>query len=1134
MKNISKIIWLLFFAFVALTFNALSVYAVTETVQYSYDNARQIRSVTYTDGTRIDNVYDTSGNRLSESISLSGVPANNPPSQPINPAPSDSATDVNMTVDLFWAVSSDPDTGDVVTYDIYLGTSPNPILIRSGYQSTSYTVKLKSLTTYYWKIAARDNHNAISESQIWSFTTNKAPTADFAFSGNNVVGPITIDFTDTSISDNVIGSWEWDFDNDGDVDSTIQNPSHLFGPGIHTVGLTIEDIYGNSDTEIKTNCLVILADNDNDGVIDDFDNCPSYYNPGQEDLDGDGTGDICDQCPDDPTNDMDNDDICGQSDNCPRIFNPDQTDPDGDGIGDACSADADSDGILNESDNCPLTYNPDQADYDGDGLGDACTINHCINTVQELIIVLGPAANNRMNDVIMLVQGIYQTTEPLSYHVLDYKEKFSLVIRGGYISGCTANVTDPSNTIIDGRNSDISILFVESNNLTHYKYRALLVEGVTIKNAGRYEIEVNVPGDIEIKDSIIEGDTSIGYESGGVYIYSTAGDAILNNNIVRGTGQVQHRGIYIYSSGNSQVNDNTIINNYNATSAGAALYVYTPNGTIELTNNIITENIMSRPGYGGGVSASTSSGNLIVADNIISGNAILGNNTSSRGAGLYSWTDDGQIHIINNTITGNTTSGAGGGIFLSPGSSSFVQIYNNIIYGDSADVYGDMYIDNPLGAVVNAFNNDFDPAKVYGTFTTSGNNVNADPQFENVAVGNYHLMPASLLINAGNNSAPSLSLTDFEGDQRISGAAVDIGADEYQIVPPSANTDGPYSATEGQTMTLDGSGSTDPDGTIVRYEWDVNNDGSYEYSSSSSTQSHNYGQQGTYIIKLRATDNHDATDEETTTANISDTWPTADFFGSPTTGPAPLTVSFTDVSSGYDQPLTYAWDFDNNGSVESTLQNPSSNYSGQGTYPVKLTVTDSDGSANSTIKTNYVTVTPPVYSLTVFKQGLGSGTVTSSASGIGCGVDCTEAYVSGTTVTLSALPDSGSQFAGWTGGGCGGTGNCALTINANAIVTATFDSCSILPVRILRGGTPVNYYSSLQTAYNDAIGGDIIQSQAVFFIENISVNDLAGKSVTLEGGFDCSYTSRIGKTVMRGQLHDGKGVVRIKNFVIKK
>ncbi|MEY3897446.1 MAG: hypothetical protein RLZZ214_2967, partial [Verrucomicrobiota bacterium] len=84
------------------------------------------------------------------------------------------------------------------------------------------------------------------------------------------------------------------------------------------------------------------------------------------------------------------------------------------------------------------------------------------------------------------------------------------------------------------------------------------------------------------------------------------------------------------------------------------------------------------------------------------------------------------------------------------------------------------------------------------------------------------------------------------------------------------------------------------------------------------------------------------------------------------------------------------------------------------------------------------------YSLTTIRTGSGSGTVTSSPSGIFCGADCAETYSSGSVVTLSALAQSGSFFAGWSGGGCSGTGSCAVTMSSATTVSATFTSNTYL------------------------------------------------------------------------------------------
>jgi len=79
------------------------------------------------------------------------------------------------------------------------------------------------------------------------------------------------------------------------------------------------------------------------------------------------------------------------------------------------------------------------------------------------------------------------------------------------------------------------------------------------------------------------------------------------------------------------------------------------------------------------------------------------------------------------------------------------------------------------------------------------------------------------------------------------------------------------------------------------------------------------------------------------------------------------------------------------------------------------------------------------YTLSVSLVGTGSGSVSSSPPGIACAPDCSESYEQGTSVTLFPSPLSGSYFAGWSGSGCSGTASCTTMINADTLVTATFN-----------------------------------------------------------------------------------------------
>ncbi len=82
--------------------------------------------------------------------------------------------------------------------------------------------------------------------------------------------------------------------------------------------------------------------------------------------------------------------------------------------------------------------------------------------------------------------------------------------------------------------------------------------------------------------------------------------------------------------------------------------------------------------------------------------------------------------------------------------------------------------------------------------------------------------------------------------------------------------------------------------------------------------------------------------------------PVAAFTADPVAGTAPLSVRFTDASTGAGI-TSWAWDFNNDGAIDSSSQNPAFTYASAGTYSVSLTVTNAGGS-DSELKTGYITV----------------------------------------------------------------------------------------------------------------------------------------------------------------------------------
>jgi hypothetical protein len=94
------------------------------------------------------------------------------------------------------------------------------------------------------------------------------------------------------------------------------------------------------------------------------------------------------------------------------------------------------------------------------------------------------------------------------------------------------------------------------------------------------------------------------------------------------------------------------------------------------------------------------------------------------------------------------------------------------------------------------------------------------------------------------------------------------------------------------------------------------------------------------------------------------------------------------------------------------------------------------------------------YLLVISKPGMGTGTV--SGTGVNCGDTCLAFYNKGTTVSLSATTDTGSTFAGWSGGGCSGTGLCTTIINAATTITATFNKSYVITATVSGSGGSIS------------------------------------------------------------------------------
>ncbi len=208
--------------------------------------------------------------------------------------------------------------------------------------------------------------------------------------------------------------------------------------------------------------------------------------------------------------------------------------------------------------------------------------------------------------------------------------------------------------------------------------------------------------------------------------------------------------------------------------------------------------------------------------------------------------------------------------------------------------------------------------------------------------------------------------------------------------------------------------------------------------------------------------------------------PVAAFTGTPTSGTVPLTVNFTDQSSG--TPTSWSWTFGDGGTA--TTQNPSHVYNSTGTYTVALTATNSAGSDSET-KTGYITVnacvapvaaftgTPTTGSapLTVVFTDQSTNSPTSWSWTFGDGGTSTvknpsHVYSSvGTyTVTLTATNGCGSDAETKTG---------YITVSAATWTTITFDNFETGMGSYTDGGLDMVRYTGTTYAHQGAAAANI-------------------------------------------------------------
>jgi uncharacterized delta-60 repeat protein len=228
----------------------------------------------------------------------------------------------------------------------------------------------------------------------------------------------------------------------------------------------------------------------------------------------------------------------------------------------------------------------------------------------------------------------------------------------------------------------------------------------------------------------------------------------------------------------------------------------------------------------------------------------------------------------------------------------------------------------------------------------------------------------------------ALRVTDEDGAVHIAVTTVQVNN-----VAPTADAGQDQTITEGTPLTLSGANSSDSDGSVVKYEWDFNYDGSnFDVDASGVSVSFpKLSGPAVRTVALRVTDDNGATSLVTMTVTVQNAAPTASLSG-PTTvkkgQSATFNGSFFDPAGDLD---TYqvAWDF-GDGTVTGFA--PASQglsvqhlFDRKGTYTVKFTVRDSDGACG--VATMTVTVATGHVTTSTTSAGLMMMTISGTEAG---------------------------------------------------------------------------------------------------------------------------------------------------------
>ncbi|MEP7250799.1 MAG: PKD domain-containing protein [Ginsengibacter sp.] len=372
------------------------------------------------------------------------------------------------------------------------------------------------------------------------------------------------------------------------------------------------------------------------------------------------------------------------------------------------------------------------------------------------------------------------------------------------------------------------------------------------------------------------------------------------NNISDSTGW---DGIQVAASTNAEIYNNRVTNygmtNLNSQQAGIIL-----GGK---SNGSVYDNYIGN-GTGEGLEI-FGTGSIYIYNNVIANAGWDGSSSKQDAIAVddrpqpYNLYGGLQVFVLNNTIVNAARNAVH--LFNSYGSMAGGNRVNNnlLVKPNNTSPYDNPYVNVDGKTVVDTTKNVRLP-------------VISTAAFVNSTANDYHILKASPAIDKGLNAATYGVTTDFDGISRPQGGAYDAGAFEYNLgtAPPPAGNQSPVANAGGNVtvqlpvnqVSLDGTQSSDPDGSITSYKWIVISgpSGSSISTSTKDTARLFFTSAGTYTVRLTITDNGGLS----ATADVIITVLGSQVVAPPSTNGKAIHVNIYDGKTPYNNSQWNNWD----------------------------------------------------------------------------------------------------------------------------------------------------------------------------------------------------------------------------------